>query len=343
MKRIVFVSPYDHHGASSGARKRTEELCKAMTSVTGNDVLCLSPWSPPNGIRHKFHSMDGSLLKRLKGLFSMMWALHSIKPDLVISESPLCPFSFGRFIVFHMIHDSKFSSAYSRRGASLAKVMQWFSVRISNKVMTVSDSERIRISTHLRIPIEKIVVSYNGISDEWILRPLPPANEKRKFDVLYVSNFASHKGHLNFLRTVKNQKYNLAFVGADFGELGACKHFAESHGLNATFFSNLSESELIAIYDNSCIFVFPSKFEGFGIPYIEARARGLPVLASCIPVFAELEPLIGGYLVDFNDPKKVINSISALLLSQPQNYLPPPTLREFQWKLISEKILDIQT
>jgi len=158
---------------------------------------------------------------------------------------------------------------------------------------------------------------------------------------LYVSNFAIHKGHLRLLELIKDKNYSLAFVGSDFGELSACKQYADRQRLNVTFFSNLSESDLISIYDDSRLFVFPSEFEGFGMPFIEARARGLPVLANCILVFGELQSLIGGHIVDFNDNEKVVSLLSTILSDQTQNYAPPVTLHDFRWKSISAKILSV--
>lgn len=340
MTRIVFVSPYGHNGAPSGARRRAEALCHALVAG-GKDVVCMSPWTPPDCVRHIPFSLDGSLRRRARNLLTLMFALNSIAPDLVVSESPLCPISFGRFRVLHMIHDSKFTSVYARRGAFLTQVSHWLSARFADKVVTVSYAERKRINTQLGISLSRVAVSYNGLSEQWILTPLPPTNSRRPFDILYVSNFAPHKGHLGLLRAITGLKLKIALVGVDFGELDICKRYAKEHGIEITFFSKVPESELIKIYDKSRIFVFPSYYEGFGMPFLEARARGLPVVANCIPVFQELQSMVGGCIVDFDDHEQVVLAITSLLAADAVPLILPESLSDFCWGSISEALLQL--
>ena len=61
---------------------------------------------------------------------------------------------------------------------------------------------------------------------------------------------------------------------------------------------HVSDDELATLYASCAAFVFPSFYEGFGIPMHEALLAGAPVLCSDIPVFRE----IGGDLVHYTDP-----------------------------------------
>ncbi|HEX4725041.1 MAG TPA: glycosyltransferase family 1 protein, partial [Pseudonocardiaceae bacterium] len=60
----------------------------------------------------------------------------------------------------------------------------------------------------------------------------------------------------------------------------------------------VSEDELAARYDHASAYVFPTLFEGFGLPVLEAMARGCPVLGSDIPVLHE----VGGDDMSYFDP-----------------------------------------
>jgi glycosyltransferase involved in cell wall biosynthesis len=333
---IAFVSPYGHHGSHSGARNRVESLVRALSDIAPRlRITCLSPWHPGTGATHIPFSLEGNAARRVAGLAQLSWRLQGIRPDLVISESPLAPLAFGRFKVLHMVHDAKFATAQGRRGARLTHVLHKISARMAQGVLTVSHAERSRLVDALGIDADRIAVSYNGLSDAWLDRPLPPPEQPRQFDLLYVSNFAAHKGHLELLACARGKPWRIAFVGADFGERQRCIDYARQHGIALTCLSGLSEEALIDVYDDSRAFVFPSHLEGFGIPFIEARSRGLPVLCSDIPVFRELCNVVGGDITDFADTAHAIEGIEAVLSRGVQ----ASRLDRFNWRQIAEGVL----
>ncbi len=339
-KHIVFISPYSHNNAHAGARRRVEALCRAMLSLeVGHDIkiTCLSPWVPPSGVEHIPFTLDLPFFKRLVRSLWLNFGLVQIKPDIVLSEAPLSPIPLFGCKVFHVIHDAKFASNEARRGGALLRHIHWISSRIATKVLTVSSSERDRIAKSLGLDHKKIIVSYNGLSDQWYEPPKNIRADNREFDVLYVSNFAKHKRHLNLLFALRNTDLKLAFVGADFGKLNECKEVAERWGISVDFMCGLNEDELIDVYDNSKCFAFPSKLEGFGMPFLEARARGLPVIAENLPVFRELKDIVGGSLVDFNDHPQVTASIFKAASKGLRQ--PPAEISAFHWHVIAADLL----
>lgn len=295
----------------------------------------MSPWAPPVGVQHRPFSLEGSAADRLIGIAQLHWHLSMLCPDLVISESPIAPLSFGRYRVLHMIHDAKFVTPFARKGGWLARAMHWISARMAHRVVTVSHSEKERLCKALFLNPERVLVSFNGISDAWFKTPRPSVDVPRIYDLLYVSNFAPHKGHMTLLRAIKNTRWRIAFVGADFGDLDNCRNAATEWGIDATFFSNLPEEALIETYDRSIAFVFPSMLEGFGIPYLEARARGLPVLANNIPAFRELQANIGGSIDDFKTSEAIKEAIEKLLAT-PQC---STDLSEYRWDTIANCLI----
>ena len=331
--KIVFVSPYDHKGAISGARVRAEKLC-AEYLVLGFSVICMSPWKPSSEVGHVSFSMEGAWLFRLFKWLQLSYHLFKQKPDIAISESPIAPLSFGRYKVVHVIHDSKFVTTYGRKGRRVAALLHKLSVSIADYVLTVSNTERSKICNELRIHPNKVIVSYNGISNGWCETSDEEALTP-KYDLLYVSNFAEHKGHAVFLNAIAKQNYRIALVGREFGQKRICKEIADNNSLSIDFFEDLSEKQLIELYDLSDVFVFPSMLEGFGIPYLEARARGLPVLASNLPIFEELREKIGGELVDFSSSEILVSKIE-VVRGAPRDI---PRLSDFRWGEIAKKIL----
>src|SRR6185437_3045606 len=211
------------------------------------------------------------------------------------SEAPLDPISFGRFKIVHLIHDTKFAGEHGRRWSNLARHLHGISVRKADAVMTVSHAEaaNIRALYGARTPL---IVSYNGLSSAWVDTPKQEGNWE--YDILYVSNFAAHKGHQDLIEATAGLSYRIALVGSDFGNETTIKQLIGKSSCRFDIVANLDEASLIRLYDRSAIKVFPSRVEGFGMPFLEARSRGLPVVANDLPVFRELRGLVGGELVD---------------------------------------------
>jgi glycosyltransferase involved in cell wall biosynthesis len=74
----------------------------------------------------------------------------------------------------------------------------------------------------------------------------------------------------------------------------------------------LSRDELDRLYAESTALVFPTRFEGFGLPPLEAMARGCPVIVSDIPVLHEVAGDAAVY-VDADDPEAIANAIRSVL------------------------------
>ncbi len=105
----------------------------------------------------------------------------------------------------------------------------------------------------------------------------------------------------------------LAGTGDDRGWL---EDLAEQNGLHrhVHFLTNLSTSELAACYAACEIFALPSRGEGFGLVYLEAMAKGKPVIGGAHGGAPEvIEDGVTGYLVPHGDPIQLATSIEALL------------------------------
>ena len=75
--------------------------------------------------------------------------------------------------------------------------------------------------------------------------------------------------------------------------------------------------------------------EGFGMPFLEARSRGLPVVAEQISAFQELQVQLGAALVDFSDASAVKAAIGRAL----QSRRTVPNIDHFKWRHIAQDLL----
>lgn len=334
---FVFVSPYSHGNAMSGARRRTTELCKALQSNGLARVSLLSPWGIDPSTEHILFDAEGGHITRIFKYLKLMYLLKGFRKVHVVSENPIAPFPFNSNKILHVIHDAKFGTDVGRRGKNIALMVHKMSSRICHHVITVSEPEKDRLSEVLELDPDKILVSKNGLSECWF-RTAP--TKTPDYDLLYVSNFAAHKNHLSLLRACVGSDWKIAFVGSDMGTLKNCIDYASEHNLDCSFMSKLDDNALIDVYDASRVFVFPSKLEGFGIPFVEARSRGLPVVANDIGVFQTLAASLGGSLVNFDHTSKVKHVIAeALTLSK----WVPDEIVGYRWEKIAKDFVDSVT
>ena len=81
------------------------------------------------------------------------------------------------------------------------------------------------------------------------------------------------------------------------------------------FLSGLSDSEVLCAYKLCNLFVFPSLYEGFGIPILEAMAASRPIVLSDLPVFREITENKGVYF-DPENIESIVNGVEQVLKSK---------------------------
>jgi glycosyltransferase involved in cell wall biosynthesis len=123
---------------------------------------------------------------------------------------------------------------------------------------------------------------------------------RRKFGLpseflLSVGHFERRKNYVRLVEAIallraRGFDCNLVLVGNDSGERRLVEEAVSAAKLGARvkILSGLSDLEVRCIYKLSSMFVFPSSYEGFGIPILEAMAAGIPTVLSDIAVFREI-------------------------------------------------------
>jgi len=207
------------------------------------------------------------------------------------------------------------------------KVLIPLVARTSNKIIVHSHNAKEEMVKVLKINPNKIIVIYPGV-DEVFYKKLPLKEidrlmSKYKITRPYImSNAVSHP-HKNLVTLIlayknlvdkHNIKHNLVllgFAGRDQARLD--KIIQEQNLEGKIYFTGWIDSNMVPhFYQGAEVFVFPSLYEGFGLPSIEAMASGVPVVASyysCIPEVVGK----GGILVDSKNPSKITNAILKVL------------------------------
>jgi glycosyltransferase involved in cell wall biosynthesis len=193
--------------------------------------------------------------------------------------------------VMHDAAPARVPSSYSRSFVAWYRLMAPCIGRISQRVITVSEFSRRELCDAYWIPAGKIgVVSASG---EHMLRvqqdesTAPTALNERPF-VLAVGSLNRHKNFelvAQAARLIHDAQFDIVVVGGgDARVYGAGQNALPGF---VKYLGYVSDRELAALYRRAACFVYPSRYEGFGLPPVEALALGCPVIASRLPAVQE--------------------------------------------------------
>jgi glycosyltransferase involved in cell wall biosynthesis len=167
---------------------------------------------------------------------------------------------------------------------------------------------------------KKVVVTGEGLSE----LPQPSASKISGDYLLYVGSAYPHK-RLDLLidawPTISKNHPTLSLVipGKDDVFLSRIKSQVQNNRVgNVLFVGSKEDQELSSLYSNASAFVFPTSFEGFGLPPIEALSAGTPVIASDIPVLREVLPSKGVFFFKSGDKDGMITAIESCLADLPK-------------------------
>ncbi len=222
---------------------------------------------------------------------------------------------------FHLSHKKSFS----RLAYLYAKILYYRSILLSDVVVTVSEFSKRELEKHIGIERE-IKVIYNGVDydlfhnqDNEVVKAV-----KHKYPDKYLLCVGNIKPHKN-LRVVidaflklKNPNLSLVIVGKNDGFISQDNDVQKrcSNIGNILFTGFVEDKELIGLYQQAQAFVFPSLYEGFGLPPLEALCSGTRVLVSnqeamkevCIDKVEYFDALSSDELCDLiSSPRKIVD------------------------------------
>ncbi len=227
---------------------------------------------------------------------SHLWE-QLVLPFYFINKRNYVFFSFtglGSILVRHKvmtIHDLSFlenPSWFSKGYYWWYRLMTPLAVRTSSHILTVSEfSKQEILRFYPFMKQQDITVAYGApdekfrSSDEYDNAPSTPF-------VLVVSSLDPRKNFARLIEafdTIKGCK--LYIVGTRYHVFTKTGEPTNEND-NLCFLGRVSDEELLRLYNQAACFVFPSLYEGFGLPPIEAMSCGCPVLVSDIPVLREV-------------------------------------------------------
>jgi glycosyltransferase involved in cell wall biosynthesis len=204
-----------------------------------------------------------------------------------------------------------------------ARASMWTAVRLSDRILTVSEASKRDILRFYDIREEKVDVVYNAIDERFLV---PPSDEqidrmRQRYQLehpflLYVGNIKPHKNlerlidAFDRVRAGGLDDLRLVIIGDEISKYPPLRQAVHRHRLDkhVRFLGFQPATSLSVFYRLARAFVFPSLYEGFGLPPLEAMACGTPVVTSNV---SSLPEVAGGaaVLVDPYDPVAIADGI----------------------------------
>lgn len=293
--KIVYINGRFLSNGMDGISRFSLEICKQLKKLNLNFKIVIPNWLEYRNEECFEIVKFGNLKSHFWEQIDLLIFLKKQGNPFMLNLSGLGPLFYKNQIV--TIHDLSFyennnwfSKAYTFFYSRATPIV----ARNAIKILTVSDFSKREIIKYLQIDERKIEVIYNAVADD----------VKKEFDSVKISPI---------VKTILEQKYILAVCSIDprknlqrlidsFLELKlddyklvlvgkTSSHFnikLMSDSENIFFTGFVSDSDLSILYKKCDFFIYPSLYEGFGIPPLEAMKNGCAVVVSEIPSLKEV-------------------------------------------------------
>lgn len=302
----------------TGVQRFAIEISLELKKILKENVQFVSPC---NIEQKKYARILGAIVVgKHKGHIWEQWDLPKYLKD---QKSPLllclcntAPLFYKNKIV--TVHDVAFMAYPQTFNKSFLYFYRFMIPRImasAKKILTVSEFSKKEIIKYYNIDAGKIAVIHNAVTNDF--RKIQDDTLQKEKYVLAVSSLNYRKNFIAVLRAfdalLKQKQDILLYIIGDLRNSNFSNINIDQYKDNTKikFLGRVTDSELVRYYSNAFAFVYPSFYEGFGIPPLEAQSCGCPVIcakASCLPE-------IFGNSVSYcnpNDPASLAEAIKSL-------------------------------
>lgn len=276
-------------GGMGGSETYARELTRQLATAKGVHATAYVPAGSAGfsqGIDEHSISLvhgGGSTIERLRAVASATLFAPGIRRELAGAQVVHFPFTVpvprparGQAFVQTLldVQHLDLPQLFSRPELAYRRLFYEGAARRADAVITISEFAKQRMIELLGLDREKIHVAHLAVDPAEFV-PNPGAREDF---VLYPARGWPHKNHARLIKAmsivrVSNPGMRLVLTGGGLDVLGALPDWVDRKGL-------VSYGELKALYRSAAVLAFPSLYEGFGLPPLEAMASGCPVAAS---------------------------------------------------------------
>jgi glycosyltransferase involved in cell wall biosynthesis len=285
-------------GKITGIERYTQELVKSMSSGSTHEF---------NIISNELFPDISPVLKTYSWYLSMPHRLNNTDVDIIhnMSQSPTF-FRFKRknIITIHDLTPFVIWESHPLSRTLIYRTLLWRTLKFADKIIAVSEQTKKDLINIMTVPEEKIKVVYEAVNERFIQMDkvycrdsLIRYNITAPF-ILYVGTLEPRKN----IPTLIKAFYKIKKSGIDYKLVIAGKRgwdYKEIFDIiknlrlqtDVIFTGYVPEEDLPILYNAADLFVYPSLYEGFGLPPLEAMACGTPVITSNV---SSLPEVVGG-------------------------------------------------
>jgi len=253
-------------------------------------------------------SAEHFIFKKLNWPFSKLWTHLRLGLELLVRPVDIF-FATNAIPFFHRgkmvltVHDLGFMrnpELYHPLARVYHRLSHYFGIKQAYKILVPSEATRKDVLHYFPAAANKIKVVYLGFDDHQfqVLSEAEKEEIRNKFDlpenfILYIGRLETKKNIQNLLRAYKlsEQRWPLVLAGSagrhgqeEINELLADPKIKD----NVFVLGYVNQKDYTRLMGSASAFVFPSNFEGFGIPLLEAMACSVPIICSDLPVLHEV-------------------------------------------------------
>ncbi len=269
--------------------------------------------------------------------FTLPKYLKHNKAKILLNLCNLAPMKFPGACVIHDLNLIDNKSFYSFQYRFIVGFIMRRNIKKYQPIYTVSNFSKSRIIDYYKIDSKKVITTYSGIKNPCDIQDLSAHfSFSSKPFYLTVGSFNKTKNMNYVLETAKRRPQDLFVI------TGSSDHIYKKSSMekpeNVIFTGYITDEELRFLYSKCKAFIFPSFYEGFGAPPLEAINYGCKrIILSDIEVFKE----IYGETANYCNPYDVDTILSILdHLKELSKEERDTLLKKYQWKMVADRIFN---
>ncbi|MFA5156300.1 MAG: glycosyltransferase family 4 protein [Candidatus Omnitrophota bacterium] len=369
MKIIFLAESYPPY--ISGGSLYTYEVARALALKGFNITVFARKYALGNTeypdenqnfrISRFFNKYKSKKLNVFLGAVTLLWVLFRHRPELVVLpdlESHISGALIRLFIPFRFfsIMHCEEPIIYDK---GIKRALFSFYARRADFIVTPSNYTKNQIAAHANVPLSKVFVVNPGISIEKFTSAGDSESLKKKFGlkqekiILTLARLVDYKGQGDVIRSlpaiikeIPDIKYVIAGRGPDYNRL---QRLSRDLGLtDQVIFTGFVDSNSVNDYYELCdLFIMPSTLEGLAICFLEASAKGKPVIGSnCCGIPEAIVDGKTGILVEPHNIEQISGAIIKLLSNSELSNAFGNAGKErisslFTWQQTTEKIYNL--
>lgn len=336
---------------ATGVHRYAFEICNKLHEL-GVDFYVAVPKNIHPDYKFKFRTVEcGSFETHLWEQISLPYYLKKQGSPLLISFSGCGPLNYSNQIitihdVSHERHPEWFSKNYCRfYGFMMPRIG-----KKAHAVLTVSEFSKQEIIETLHIPGDKIHVIHSNVP----FHNIPSAQEILDYKIpkdteKYILTVSSMDPRKNFIRLVEafnnieDKSIKLYIIGMQFKAFNT-PDLQKLIGKNVVLPGYIDDEALQNMYQNALFSIYPSRYEGFGLPPLESMTFGCPTIISDIPALREVSEDAGLYTdpMDVDDMTAKMNLlINDSELRQELRVKGLEQIKKYSWEKSAKQVLDL--